>query len=591
MALATREQVLAAYRNNPKASLNPDENAIQYWMANGIENFDSIVDQVRASNPELAAQIDEERAREQSAASAEQERYIQQLISPLDSNRIYALGDSTTAGYYTGTHLQNNMITEAQDSLRDVYGNDVTLVNKGVDSTALSDAISRGYINEAINDSSKTVLLNYGLNEAYRGTSPDDFKNQLKQTAQALKNSGKTVVLQTPNYTPSNEINNLQSYVDAIRSVSNELGLALDDKYVATQNATFDPNDLIHPTQQVYTQLGQNLSETLSGVFDQQFNQMYQDIVGKAPDPEGLNYWRQQFGTDISLEEKDTFKRTALNETAQQAFGRPLTEAERSELFKLGSVQEANNWAAEKGRAWEQEQTRLAEEARQEAAKQEAARVEAKKVAASQTAFLDTGPAVVQKRVDDLINQYISNRSPEAKSQLEALGFELFDPDGPDYSDESGTYITQPERWLSPQEAASITGTKVNNLLRQEALAKTVSQMPGLTPLAKQLGMALDPDSTGGKLKNLPNFLEEVANRFTSKTGITDLNDLGERKLNITVIPANEASGEMYFNNDTGQMEKYPTQFYNKKTGQVIPYEAVQGLGTFGNQQDETYIQ
>jgi len=267
-----------------------------------------------------------------------------------------------------------------------------------------------------------------------------------------------------------------------------------------------------------------------------------------------------------------------------------LTEAERSELFKLGSVQEANNWAAEKGRAWEQEQTRLAEEARQEAAKQEAARVEAKKVAASQTAFLDTGPAVVQKRVDDLINQYISNRSPEAKSQLEALGFELFDPDGPDYSDESGTYITQPERWLSPQEAASITGTKVNNLLRQEALAKTVSQMPGLTPLAKQLGMALDPDSTGGKLKNLPNFLEEVANRFTSKTGITDLNDLGERKLNITVIPANEASGEMYFNNDTGQMEKYPTQFYNKKTGQVIPYEAVQGLGTFGNQQDETGV-
>jgi len=237
MALATREQVLAAYRNNPKASLNPDENAIQYWMANGIENFDSIVDQVRASNPELAAQIDEERAREQSAASAEQERYIQQLISPLDSNRIYALGDSTTAGYYTGTQLQNNMITEAQDSLRDVYGNDVTLVNKGVDSTALSDAISRGYINEAINDSSKTVLLNYGLNEAYRGTSPEDFKNQLKQTAQALKNSGKTVVLQTPNYTPSNEINNLQSYVDAIRSVSNELGLALDDKYVATQNA------------------------------------------------------------------------------------------------------------------------------------------------------------------------------------------------------------------------------------------------------------------------------------------------------------------------------------------------------------------
>jgi hypothetical protein len=61
----TREQVLAAYANNPKAVLNPDEEAINYWMQQGLGNFNSTVDQVRAANPELAASIDAARNPEQ----------------------------------------------------------------------------------------------------------------------------------------------------------------------------------------------------------------------------------------------------------------------------------------------------------------------------------------------------------------------------------------------------------------------------------------------------------------------------------------------------------------------------------------------
>ena len=60
--MATRSEVMAAYVANPKASFSPTEDAIQFFMQGGLENFNQIVDEVRAQNPALAAQIDTERA-------------------------------------------------------------------------------------------------------------------------------------------------------------------------------------------------------------------------------------------------------------------------------------------------------------------------------------------------------------------------------------------------------------------------------------------------------------------------------------------------------------------------------------------------
>jgi hypothetical protein len=59
--MATRAEVLAAYAANPKATPTPTEDAIQFWMQGGLGNFNTIVDQARAQNPTLAAQIDAQR--------------------------------------------------------------------------------------------------------------------------------------------------------------------------------------------------------------------------------------------------------------------------------------------------------------------------------------------------------------------------------------------------------------------------------------------------------------------------------------------------------------------------------------------------
>jgi len=60
--MATRAEVLAAYAANPKATPTPTEDAIQFWMQGGLGNFNQIVDEARAQNPTLAAQIDAQRA-------------------------------------------------------------------------------------------------------------------------------------------------------------------------------------------------------------------------------------------------------------------------------------------------------------------------------------------------------------------------------------------------------------------------------------------------------------------------------------------------------------------------------------------------
>ena len=60
--MATREEVIAAYAANPKASLAPTEDAIAFFMQGGLGNFNQIVDEARAQNPALAAQIDAQRA-------------------------------------------------------------------------------------------------------------------------------------------------------------------------------------------------------------------------------------------------------------------------------------------------------------------------------------------------------------------------------------------------------------------------------------------------------------------------------------------------------------------------------------------------
>lgn len=179
---------------------------------------------------------------------------------------ITALGDSTTWGYNSGEKVEQNMVTTAQQELSKKLGQQVDIINRGQNSTTIGDAIANGNLYAAANDPSNVVVLNFGMNEAYRRVDPAEFRQNILDAAGYLQSLGKTVVLQTPNFTSNPDIPNVETYANVVRDVAGQYGLTLDDKYAATESAEFSQNDLTHPTAQVYQQLGKSLADALAPV-------------------------------------------------------------------------------------------------------------------------------------------------------------------------------------------------------------------------------------------------------------------------------------------------------------------------------------
>ena len=56
------------------------------------------------------------------------------------------------------------------------------------------------------------------------------------------------------------------------------------------------------------------MSSPGTGMFTDQYSQMYQDVLGRAPDPSGLAYWKGKFGDTISPGEYADFRQSATGE-------------------------------------------------------------------------------------------------------------------------------------------------------------------------------------------------------------------------------------------------------------------------------------
>jgi len=65
-----------------------------------------------------------------------------------------------------------------------------------------------------------------------------------------------------------------------------------------------------------YQKLG--MSSPGTGLYSDQYSQMYQDVLGRAPDPAGLAYWKSKFGDTISPQEYADFRQSALGEIASR---------------------------------------------------------------------------------------------------------------------------------------------------------------------------------------------------------------------------------------------------------------------------------
>jgi len=189
------------------------------------------------------------------------------LATQIDPTKVVAVGDSTTWGYNAGNQVAENMVTTAQKAL----GSDYSVSNLGINSTTAGDFLNSSDFDKALSSGAGTVVLNYGMNEAYRNEDPATFAKNLLTAVQTLQAVGKKVILQTPNSTGASTkpedawTQNVGAYADIVRDVAKQTGTTLDDKFTYTstlKNAT-SAADIVHPTAATYGLLGTNLADAI----------------------------------------------------------------------------------------------------------------------------------------------------------------------------------------------------------------------------------------------------------------------------------------------------------------------------------------
>jgi lysophospholipase L1-like esterase len=266
------------------------------------------------------------------------------LATQIDPTKVVAVGDSTTWGYNAGNQVAENMVTTAQKAL----GSDYSVSNLGINSTTAGDFLNSTDFDKALSSGAGTVVLNYGMNEAYRNEDPATFAKNLLTAVQTLQAVGKKVILQTPNSTGSSTkpedawTQNVGAYANIVRDVAKQTGTTLDDKFTYTStltNATSSA-DIVHPTAATYGLLGTNLADaiktTTTGVAPKAISvtapvvsaqtpslvanqatapvdptvKLFQDTLGRAPTQGEI----ERFGGDIKEGQLSNFLGYARNE-------------------------------------------------------------------------------------------------------------------------------------------------------------------------------------------------------------------------------------------------------------------------------------
>ena len=151
------------------------------------------------------------------------------------------------------------------------------------------------------------ALVNFGINDAYIGIAPDDFKNNLLLIIDRLRRAGKIVFLQTPNKISSTYIyyggailkdgitvaqRNDQN-AQKMREVASQLGLPLSD----VNALTLPMLDAVHPTNAGYVSMRDSMvSQMPVSIIDMmncraQAALLYIGLFCRAPESGGLTYW------------------------------------------------------------------------------------------------------------------------------------------------------------------------------------------------------------------------------------------------------------------------------------------------------------
>lgn len=181
-------------------------------------------------------------------------------ISKLTSGEpltITAFGDSLTYGWM----VSKGYLDYLDEMIRSRYPESrVEILNRGVPGDTALDGYSR-LKRDVARDGADLVLVQFGLNDAYTGFSPDEFESNLERIITALKSSfNPEIALLTSVYIKMPEYRRVLEYYDRITGLAERYALpaAQVHKYWEARVAggadfyKLVQGDGVHPTEEGY---------------------------------------------------------------------------------------------------------------------------------------------------------------------------------------------------------------------------------------------------------------------------------------------------------------------------------------------------
>jgi acyl-CoA thioesterase-1 len=162
-----------------------------------------------------------------------------------DPVRIVAFGDSLTAGF--GLPVQDAFPSKLAVALK-AKGYDVAIVNAGVSGDTTSAALAR--LDWSVAANTQAVILEFGVNDAFRGVLPAIISQNLDEVIRRLKARNIEVLL-AGMYAPRNLGEGYFAAFDAIYpALSKKHGLIFEPFFLkgVAGNAALNQADGIHPT-------------------------------------------------------------------------------------------------------------------------------------------------------------------------------------------------------------------------------------------------------------------------------------------------------------------------------------------------------
>jgi len=297
----------------------PDASGIDYWtslLASGVP-LNDIVNAFRQSS-EFSDLAPFDANQDQNISADERQRYLESLLPPVTGNDTVtaSAGNDSVSG--AGTF--NNQIDASQNPpVPGTLPEDTTLAARTYNGTV--------YPTVAAADAARAVDIatSLGTNN-FQGTQVGDIRDIGEPDDTVVGGGGGNPTV--PGGTST--VPGGTSTVPGGTSTSTYVPRGLSALTPVTRKVQ-EPSDVItsfQPRASAPKLAGPSATPSyLRSAADQPYYNMYQEILGRIPEAEGLAYWKSQFGEQISPEERQAFQNATAAEIAARNAPPPAPSA------------------------------------------------------------------------------------------------------------------------------------------------------------------------------------------------------------------------------------------------------------------------